>query len=390
MYLTNIILTSAPWGADYEHGADFEDEYIQFNWFWKRPHLVLRDYNIKNDAFRTFVELDVPIDDVRCYDYLIMWEGDLKNKNYYFISKFEQKNGLTVAYLEIDLLQTYMTSYDIKPSFVVSAHVNRWDSDGLPTANYQDEGIDYGTSILEEVELIKDCPLNFIIVANSPIGILKVKDTGGSGGSGGTDSGGSGGTTPTGGNWEGGVPSKEMYRFLKGFEGYGPYLYNDSGGVPTIGYGITGSEPTEFNQLKANQPCSEELCAKVGWDVLIRKYGKPIVNGVKKLGCNQQRQFDALLDLAYNGGTDLIINSSGNRTLANAIKRNPTDEAYIRPIWEKYFIKDGNGTPQPGLVARRKAECNMYFGKPYEIRTIPKLGSGGNVIGEFKGDGWLP
>lgn len=379
----NIMLTSAPWGADYENNADFDDYVTQFNYYWKQNPRVFRDYNVRNDAFRTFIELDVEIDEVRHYDYLVLWEDGLKNINYYFILNFEQKNGITIAYVEVDLLQTYMDCFEIMPSFVVTAHVDRWDEEGLPTPNYQDENIDYGTSILESVELVKNCPLNFIIVANSPIG--KLSNSGSDGGSGGGDTGGE----PTTGDWLQGVPSKKMYRFLKGFEGYGPRLYNDSGGTPTIGYGITGSEPTEFNELKANQPCSEELCARTAWEVLIRKYGKKIVDGVKRLGCTQQRQFDALLDLAYNGGIDLVNNTTGNRTLANTIKKNPNDESAIRKVWESYYVSDGIQT-QPGLVARRKAECNMYFGKPYEIRAIPTIGTNGVVNGTFKGDGWLP
>lgn len=382
-----LLLTYSPSDLSYEHVIDFEDEYNRYNYFVQQKGARFVYPNIPCDGYRTMFEVDLSIDDVLQYDYCVLSSGG--DSYYYFITGRIQKGTISVLYVELDVFTTYYFDMMFNESFVDRCHVNRWTKEGLPTENFEDEGLEYGPSVIRRVETIKKPKLNFIISASSPIGVLKGGSSGGD--SGGESGGGSsgGGSSPTSGDWTNGVPSKEMFRYLKGFEGYGPYLYNDSGGTPTIGYGITGSEPTEFNKLKGMQPCPESECAKICWDVLIRKYGKPIVNAVKKLGCTKQRQFDALLDLAYNGGTDLVINSSGNRDLANAIKRNPNDEAYIRPIWEKYWVSDGH-SQQPGLVARRKAECNMFFGKPYEVRTIPKLGSGGNVIGEFKGDGWLP
>ena len=365
--------------------VDFRTKPSQINYFDRLSRDYETDVNVKVDGFIDMITIKRNVNEIKKYDYLFIYdETDYNRDNlfFYFIIGVEYNTKTSCnVYLKLDVMQTYLFDYIIGQSFVERCHVPRWTSDGNPTPNNLDEGLEYGPTVIVKTEKVKDLGLNYVICSTSPLGEVKDTSSGGSGGS--------GGSSPTSGDWTNGVPSKEMFRYLKGFEGYGPYLYNDSGGTPTIGYGITGSEPTEFNKLKGMQPCPEGECAKICWDVLIRKYGKPIVNAVKKLGCTKQRQFDALLDLAYNGGTDLVINSSGNRDLANAIKRNPNDEAYIRPIWEKYWVSDGH-TQQPGLVARRKAECNMFFGKPYEVRTIPKLGSGGNVIGEFKGDGWLP
>lgn len=193
------------------------------------------------------------------------------------------------------------------------------------------------------------------------------------------------------GDWQNGVMSSNCFRYLKGYEGLGRYEYRDSGGVLTIGYGVTHSEPDIYAKLKANEPVPEELAAKESYTLKINRYGKPIVNKVKALGCTTQQQFDALVDLAFNAGTGVI---GANNSLMNAIRRNPTDEAYIRPIWENFYIHDDAGNRLEGLRLRRIAEANIYFQGCYEKRQIPILGRNGNptgsVVTENNGDGWLP
>ena len=193
------------------------------------------------------------------------------------------------------------------------------------------------------------------------------------------------------GDWQNGIMSSNQLRMLKGYEGLGRYEYRDSGGVLTIGYGITKSEPDIYNKLLANQPVSEEMAAKEMFNVNNNRYGKPIVSKVKALGCTTQQQFDALVDLAFNAGTGVI---GANNSLMNAIRRNPNDEAYIRPIWENFYIHDDAGNKLEGLRLRRIAEANIYFQGRYEKRQIPILGRNGNptgsVVTENNGDGWLP
>ena len=193
------------------------------------------------------------------------------------------------------------------------------------------------------------------------------------------------------GDWQNGVMSSNCFRYLKGYEGLGRYEYRDSGGILTIGYGVTHSEPDIYAKLKANEPVPEELAAKESYTLKINRYGKPIVNKVKALGCTTQQQFDALVDLAFNAGTGVI---GANNSLMNAIRRNPNDEAYIRPIWENFYIHDDAGNKLEGLRLRRIAEANIYFQGRYEKRQIPILGRNGNLTGsvvtENNGDGWLP
>lgn len=372
--MTAVLLTTTPTDLSYEHGVDFENEYSQYDYYYGQYNSRLIQLNIPADAYRQEFEVDIPIDNIVQYDYCVISGTDYKY--YYFITGKVQKGLMTTIFVELDVLNTYYFDMQFNESFIVRSHVPRWTSNNLPTPNYEDEGLEYGAMVIDKVEEIKQCKMNFVICSSTPIGKLK------SGVDPDPD------PPPTTGDWNKGIPSVDMFRFLKGYEGFAPNLYKDSGGVATIGYGITNSEPTSFNKLVANQPCSEELCAKEAWSIFPNKYGKPIVETIKSYGCTTQQQFDALFDLSYNAGTGRILNPEGD--LSKAIKRNPTDESYIRPIWENYIVKDAQGVVQPGLKLRRKAECDVYFKGIYEKRKIPIVGAGGSITGSFDGDGWLP
>lgn len=190
--------------------------------------------------------------------------------------------------------------------------------------------------------------------------------------------------------WKEGKMSATCFRFLKGMEGFGKYAYQDSAGYWTIAYGVTQiGEEDVFNSLKSQQPLSEEIGAKASYDVLNANYGAKIFSAVKALGCTNQNQFDALCSVAYNCGIGAV---TGTNTLTTAIKKNPNDEEYIRPIWEKFKVTAG-GVKLAGLVTRRKNECNMFFGKSVEVRSIGTInanGSYGATIKDNNGNGWLP
>ncbi|MEG1423815.1 MAG: peptidoglycan-binding protein [Peptostreptococcaceae bacterium] len=198
------------------------------------------------------------------------------------------------------------------------------------------------------------------------------------------------GDTGSGILWENGKLSSSGFRFIKGMEGFAPSKYQDPAGYWTIAYGVTlHGEASIYNQLVKESPISEERGARVSYDLKNQNYGIKILNRVKELGCTKQYQFDALCSLAYNCGYGVV---TGTNSLMAAIIQNPTNETKIRPIWEKFYVTSG-GTQLPGLVARRKEECNMFFNKKFQIRSIAKINSSGNLSGtviENNGNGWLP
>lgn len=184
--------------------------------------------------------------------------------------------------------------------------------------------------------------------------------------------------------------SSRGFRFIKGFEGFAPRAYQDSAGYWTICYGVTKhGEPDIYASLIAKQPVNEEEGAKVSYKLKNERYGAKIVNAVKALGCTNQNQFDALCSLAYNCGNGVV---TGSNSLTNTIRKDPNNESAIRSVWENFYVTAG-GQYLPGLAARRKQECNLYFGKSVEMRSIGLINTSGNVSGTVSdngGNGWLP
>lgn len=363
-----------------DHTIDFESRQSQINWF-KSKTLHTEEVNIKGDALRTSITVKKNMDFFNGIDYLYLESVNNGWDYYYFITDVEYKTiDTTLLHLKLDVIQTYMFNYKRLESFVDRCHQKRWTDDGLePIDNFEDEGFPLVDYYQDKVENIKGTGApGMIITSTSPLGKMPNFTPPNSNGSG---NGGSGGN---GDCWEEGKCSPKAFRFLKGFEGFGPTLHDDGYGTLTIGYGVTDSEPEIFNQLIKEQPIPEERGAKVAYELLQKNYGLHILDSVKKLGCNKQCQFDALLSVAYNSGNGSI---TGQNSLTQAIALNPNDESVIRPIWQKFKITS-NGIPSEGLRLRRIEECNMYFGKEFEIRPIEKIGGG--TVTENNGDGWLP
>lgn len=360
--------------SGYENTIDFENIESQISYFQNKT-VFIEDINVKPDSIRDSVTVKSDINRFRDIDYIWYDTGNLRMYFYFVVSKEYTTGGNTTLYLQLDVFQTYMFNYKILESFVDRCHVPRW-VDGFPTLHTIDEGLDMGE--IEQVgQPIKIADFNDSIVITSTVPIGKVPNVGG----------GSGGS---GDCWQNGQLSPKGFRFIKGFEGFAPREYQDSGGYWTIAYGVTKhGEPDIYSQLVSMQPVPEEKGAQISYDLKTKRYGIPILDSVKRLGCNTQSQFDALLSVAYNSGNGSI---TGSNSLTNAIAQNPNDESVIRPVWENFKVTS-NGILLPGLVARRKQECNLYFGQDAEIRPIGLINTSGGISGtvtENNGDGWLP
>ncbi|MGM9834341.1 MAG: peptidoglycan DD-metalloendopeptidase family protein [Bacilli bacterium] len=383
--MTLINLCNIPFlSTDYSDVVDFSNKNQRDSFFEGYVGKRLEG-NIKTDGERTYLNINVPCETLINYDYCFFKDNNMKPW-YYFITNIEKvTNNNSNIHLQLDVWSTYYFDFNIMESFVDRCHVPRWNGD-TPTANNEEEGLFFGEIKQLSKTKLYDLKKSLIITSSTPMGYVPNFTPMGGGNSTEGESDSLGDTGSSGTMWKEGKMSSLCFRFQKGGEGFAPRQYRDSGGVLTIGYGTTPYDKEAWATLTANQPCSEEMAAKIFYNSANNNYGKPIVNTCLKLGIDSQGQFDALCSLAYNSGTGTI---TGSNRLMDAIAKNPKDESTIRSIWESFKIKDRKGNTLNGLIWRRKQECNMYFGKNVEIRAISKVGVGGTVT-ENNGNGWLP
>jgi lysozyme len=137
------------------------------------------------------------------------------------------------------------------------------------------------------------------------------------------------------------LPSKDCYNLTEQSEGCRLKAYQDTGGVWTIGYGHTGG-------VKPNQVITQEVA-----EVLLEHDMNYAANFVNQhcLPCTQG-QFDALTDFVFNVGPSQFLSSH----LCSFHKEGEYDKAAAEfPKW-----KYDNGKVEPGLVARRAKEKELY------------------------------
>jgi len=380
MAQTYLYLLSMPFlSTDYSNVLDFESLQSRDNYFNNYPTKIIEG-NIKYDTSRTYVQVKLTIQQCRAYDYLYIWNEADGKSYYYFITGTEYvTKDITTLYLQLDVWQTYQFAFNILPSFIERCHVPRWSGD-IPTYNMEDEGLEKGDIIqLEEPEIIAEMGKAIIICSSVPMGYVPSPDTQG---------GGSDDEYGSAGNWKEGQLSAIGFRFIKGMEGYGFKPYQDSGGIWTVGYGITRmSEPDIYDKLANMNPMTEEACAKESFKVKNERYGAKIVSTCKKFGVTKQYQFDALCSLAYNAGVGVV---TGDNELTRAISNNINDKETIQSVWRDFRIRDHNGTVQPGLQTLRKEQSKMFFNEEFEIRKIIYVPTYDQYVTENDGNGWLP
>lgn len=148
---------------------------------------------------------------------------------------------------------------------------------------------------------------------------------------------------------------------LAKFEKYVGTPYEDMVGVWTIGYGNT-YYPNGKRVKSTDKPITKAEAVKLKMDIVNRDFAAAVniifANEIEK-GRLSQNQFDALVCLAYNIGTNALQGSS----VARLIKQNRMSaaaDAFL--LWNKGKV---NGVRRviKGLVNRRQAERTLFLTK---------------------------
>ena len=143
--------------------------------------------------------------------------------------------------------------------------------------------------------------------------------------------------------------SQNCINLIKQFEGFVPHPYQCPAGIWTIGYGSTryiNGTPVSPN----DKPITEEQASQIAGQTLV-EYENAVNRYVTAL--LTQNQFDALVDFAYNAG-------SQNLRTATLLKRlNEGNYSAAADEFGKWVM--GGGKRLSGLVKRRAAERELFL-----------------------------
>ena len=135
---------------------------------------------------------------------------------------------------------------------------------------------------------------------------------------------------------------------IKKFEGLRLRSYICSAGVLTIGYGHTGSDVYE------NQQITEKVAEQLLWKDT--ESAQQTVSSFVKTKINQN-EYDALVSFVFNVGPTAFINSTLLRLLNSGADRKVVAAEFGR------WVKAGSDKPVLGLVRRREAEKALFLEK---------------------------
>lgn len=139
--------------------------------------------------------------------------------------------------------------------------------------------------------------------------------------------------------------SPQGLSLIQFFEGFSPFIYKDSAGLDTIGYG---------HLIVAGEQIEQPLLGEAA-NALLRKDLARTEKGVNEALINPlaQNRFDALASFTFNVGVGGFVKSSALREVNAGRHEN------VPPQLKRWV--NVNGKPVRGLILRRAAEADLYI-----------------------------
>lgn len=146
------------------------------------------------------------------------------------------------------------------------------------------------------------------------------------------------------------ILSQKIKQMIKTWEGCRLRAYRCPAGVLTIGYGHTGPDVSEGQLITREE-------AETLFEQDIQTFANRVSRIIRRQDLKQS-QFDALVSLAYNIGSEGLRRS----TLLRLVEQDPES----RNIYNEFMRHNKariNGVLKelPGLTRRRRAEAEHYF-----------------------------
>lgn len=360
MFNTISLLNVKEIDNSYNHTYYFDTKENQSKFFDSKIVYQLNDTQYTR-INQNSIQVEYNIETMENVDYMkttIYDDRGRGHSRYYFITnKFYVNENVTCLVMELDVIQSFL--FDLNLNRVMSLVDRTMIKDNENGNVYAEELQEIEDLNIDHYNIISKQTIfnaeNFgdggFFVSSSDI-LGNTKSSSSNGGNGGSSS-----LTSES------IPSKALFKFLKGYEGFSATPYQDSGGVWTIGYGVTQAHPELYNSLLPT--CTEEQASEV-LGTLILQYSKGVYDYMINQGKKdiKLQELDAFTSLAYNCGV-------------NGATSSPMMKAYIngntvtQDMWNSYYISDASGTVLEGLINRRNSEYNIFANN-----TFDRSGSG--------------
>ena len=165
--LTEVRLMSVPLESDYKHTIAFKTKTQQTEYFHNKT--LFKEEELSYQRKEKYISFPRGYDEICHCNYLSFLNVNENNRDldkiyYAFITRMEYKGDKTTwIYFEIDVMQTYLNEYTIKPSFVEREHVDN-DTIGAHTLP---ENLEVGDYVIYNTLTISDLQAVNIVVGVS-------------------------------------------------------------------------------------------------------------------------------------------------------------------------------------------------------------------------------
>ena len=354
MFNTISLLNVKEIDNSYNHTYYFDSKENQTKFFDSKIVYQLNDTQYTR-INQNSIQVEYNIETMENVDYMKTTVYDDRGRGhsrYYFITnKFYVNENVTCLVMELDVIQTFLL--DLNLNRVMSLVDRTMIKDNENGNVYAEELQEIEDLNIDHYNIISKQTIfnaenfgegGFFVSSSDILGNTKSSSNGGNGGS-------SSLTSES-------IPSKALFKFLKGYEGFSATPYQDSGGVWTIGYGVTQSHPELYNSLLPT--CTEEQASEV-LGTLILQYSKGVYDYIINQGKKdiKLQELDAFTSLAYNCGVYGATSSPMMKAYING-------NTVTQDMWNSYCIADASGTVLEGLINRRNSEYNIFANNTFD------------------------
>lgn len=129
----------------YSHTIDFKNSSEQLAYWSSLIKYTLTEYSYIRRSSQ-LIKVEKNLDELQDVNYLFYRAKEDSKLYYCFVTNKEYiSDTVTAVYFEVDVLQTRMFEYQVKESYVLQEHCDRWDANLKPIYSRTDEGLEYGS-----------------------------------------------------------------------------------------------------------------------------------------------------------------------------------------------------------------------------------------------------